>query len=59
MGLPGFAFVDEAGNRTGFDVAYCRAMVTAVLGDANAISLVNLTGKTRSLAPASVEIDVL
>ena len=58
-GLPGFAFTDDAGNWTGFDVAYCRAMAAAVLGDANTISVVNLTGKTRSPALASVETDVL
>ena len=58
-GLPGFAYTDDAGNWTGFDVAYCRAMAAAVLGDANAISYVNLTGKTRFPALASGEIDVL
>ena len=39
--------------------AYCRALAAAVLGDANAISFVNLTGKTRFPALASGEIDVL
>ena len=58
-GLPGFAYTDDAGNWTGFDVAYCRAMAAAVLGDASAISFVNLTGKTRFPALASGEIDVL
>ena len=58
-GLPGFAYTDDAGNWTGFDVAYCRALAAAVLGDANAISFVNLTGKTRFPALASGEIDVL
>ena len=57
-GLPGFAFTDDVGNWTGFDVAYCRAMATAVLGDANAISFINLTGEARSPALASGEIDV-
>ena len=58
-GLPGFAYTDDAGNWTGFDVAYCRAVAAAVLGDANAISFINLTGKTRFPALASGEIDVL
>ena len=58
-GLMGFAYTDDAGNWTGFDVAYCRAMAAAVLGDANAISFVSLTGKTRFPALASGEIDVL
>ena len=58
-GLPGFAFTDDAGNWTGFDVAYCRALAAAVLGDANAVSFVNLTGKTRFPALASGEIPQL
>ena len=58
-GLPGFAYTDDEGNWTGFDVAYCRALAAAVLGDAGAISFVNLTGKTRFPALASGEIDVL
>ena len=58
-GLPGFAYTDDAGNWTGFDVAYCRAVAAAVLGDATAISFINLTGKTRFPALASGEIDVL
>ena len=58
-GLPGFAFTDDEGNWTGFDVAYCRALAAAVLGDADKVSYVNLTGKTRFPALASGEIDVL
>ena len=58
-GLPGFSYVDEEGNWTGFEAAYCRALAAAVLGDANAISFVNLTGKTRFPALASGEVDIL
>ena len=58
-GLPGFAYTDDKGKWTGFDVAYCRALAAAVLGDANKITFVNLTGKTRFPALASGEIDVL
>ena len=58
-GLPGFAYTDDDGNWTGFDVAYCRALAAAVLGDADAVSYVNLTGKTRFPALQSGEIDVL
>ena len=46
-GLPGFAFTDDAGKWTGFDVAYCRALAGAVLGDADKVKWVNLTGKNR------------
>ena len=58
-GLPGFAFTDDKGNWTGFDVAYCRALAAAVLGDPGKVKYVNLTGKNRFPALASGEIDVL
>ena len=58
-GLAGFAFTDDAGRWTGFDVAYCRALAAAVLGDPEAITFVNLTGKTRFPALQAGEIDVL
>ena len=58
-GLAGFAFTDDMGNWTGFDVAYCRALAAAVLGDPDAVQYVNLTGKTRFPALQSGEIDVL
>ncbi len=58
-GVVGFAFTDDAGRWTGFDVAYCRALAAAVLGDADKVSFVNLTGKTRFPALASGEVDIL
>ncbi len=58
-GLPGFAFTDDNGNWTGFDVAYCRALAGAVFGDPDKVKYVNLTGKNRFPALASGEIDVL
>ncbi len=58
-GLAGFAFTDDNGEWTGFDVAYCRALAAAVLGDASKIKFVNLTGKNRFPALQSGEIDVL
>ena len=58
-GLPGFAYTDDMGRWTGFDVAYCRALAAAVLGDADAISFVNLTGANRFPALQAGEIDVL
>ena len=58
-GLPGFAFTDDKGNWTGFDVAYCQALAAAVLGDAGKVKYVNLTGKNRFPALSSGEIDVL
>ena len=58
-GLPGFAFTDDAGNWIGFDVAYCRAVAAAVLGDPDKVQYVNLTGTNRFPALASGEVDVL
>ena len=58
-GLAGFAFTDDMGRWTGFDVAYCRALAAAVLGDPDKISFVNLTGANRFPALQAGEIDVL
>jgi general L-amino acid transport system substrate-binding protein len=58
-GVPGFAFPDAEGRWQGFDVAICRAVAAAVLGDSDAIKFVPLTSKTRFAALASGEIDLL
>ena len=58
-GLVGFAFTDENGNWQGFDIAVCKAIAAAVLGDADAVEYTPLTGKTRFTALAAGEIDVL
>ena len=58
-GLVGFAAPDANGEWQGFDVAVCRALAAAVLGDASAIEFVSTTGKTRFTALAAGEIDVL
>jgi len=58
-GLVGFASPDANGRWEGFDVAVCRAVAAAVLGDQDAIEFVNLTGKTRFTALASGEVDLL
>ena len=58
-GLPGFAFTDDKGNWQGFDVAFCKALAGAVLGDPSKVKYVSLTGKQRFPALASGEIDVL
>ena len=58
-GLPGFAYTDDKGTWTGFDVAYCKALAAAVFGDASKVNFVNLTGKNRFPALSSGEIDVL
>jgi general L-amino acid transport system substrate-binding protein len=58
-GLIGFASPDANGEWQGFDVAVCRAVAAAVLGDASAVEFVPTTGKTRFTALASGEIDML
>ncbi len=58
-GLVGFAAPDANGEWKGFDVAVCRAVAAAVLGDGSAVEFVPTTGKTRFTALASGEIDVL
>ncbi|WP_278923522.1 MULTISPECIES: amino acid ABC transporter substrate-binding protein [Pseudophaeobacter] len=58
-GLVGFAAPNASGEWEGFDVALCRAVAAAVLGDATAVEFVPTTGKTRFTALASGEIDVL
>ena len=58
-GLVGFAAPNSAGEWEGFDVAVCRAVAAAVLGDPTAVEFVPTTGKTRFTALASGEIDLL
>ena len=58
-GLVGFAAPDSNGEWDGFDVAVCRAVAAAALGDPTAVEFVPTTGKTRFTALASGEIDML
>ena len=58
-GIPGFAFQDSAGAWKGFDVAYCRAIAAAVLGDPAKVRYVPTTTPTRFTILQSGEIDVL
>ncbi|MEM7488092.1 MAG: transporter substrate-binding domain-containing protein, partial [Pseudomonadota bacterium] len=58
-GVPGFAEPDADGVWQGFDVAVCRAVAAAVLGDPTAVEFVPTTGKTRFTSLASGEIDML
>ncbi|MGB3178468.1 MAG: amino acid ABC transporter substrate-binding protein [Albidovulum sp.] len=58
-GLVGFAAPDANGNWEGFDVAICKAVAAAVLGDASKVKYVPTTSETRFTALASGEIDML
>ncbi|MBV9521411.1 MAG: amino acid ABC transporter substrate-binding protein [Alphaproteobacteria bacterium] len=58
-GIPGFAFQDASGKWDGLDVAYCRAIATSVLGNADKVKYVGTTSKVRFSVLQSGEIDVL
>lgn len=58
-GLTGFSQPDANGVWEGFDVAVCRAVAAAVLGDSTAVEFVPLTTQVRFTALASGEIDIL
>ncbi|UWQ21212.1 amino acid ABC transporter substrate-binding protein [Jannaschia sp. W003] len=58
-GVPGFAEPNADGEWQGFDVAVCRAVAAAVLGDPTAVEFVPTTGKTRFTSLSSGEIDML
>ena len=57
--LPGFGIIDEAGEFSGFDIDFCRAVAAGILGDADAVEFVPLTAEARFTALQSGEIDVL
>ena len=58
-GLTGFGMPDANGEWIGFDVALCRAVAAAVLGDPSKVKFVPTTGETRFTALSSGEVDVL
>jgi general L-amino acid transport system substrate-binding protein len=58
-GLAGFSAPDANGEWQGFDVAVCRAVAAAVVGDPAKVKFTPLTAQTRFSALASGEIDVL
>ena len=58
-GLPGFSFVDDQGNNTGFDADFCRAVAAAVLGDPEAVEFRPLSTDQRGPALQTGEVDVL
>lgn len=58
-GLVGFAAPDANGNWSGFDVAICKAVAAAVLGDPSKVKYVPTTGQSRFVALESGEVDLL
>lgn len=57
--LPGFGYLNPAGEFEGFDVDFCKAIAAAVFGDANAVEYRPLTAAERLPALQTGEIDVL
>ncbi len=58
-GLVGFAAPDESGKWDGFDIAICKAVAAAVLGDPEKVEYIPTTGVTRFEALSSGEVDLL
>ncbi len=58
-GLAGFSQADSAGNWSGLDVDFCRAIAASVLGDASKVKWVPLVAQQRFAALQSGEIDIL
>ncbi len=58
-GVAGFSFTTDDGDWDGFDVAVCRAVAAAVLGDASKVEFTPTTGKTRFSDLTSGKIDML
>ncbi len=57
--LPGLSFKDEAGNWSGLDVDFCRAVATAALGDAGKVELIPLDYRERLDALRQGQVDLL
>ncbi len=57
--VPGYGYLDSAGNNVGFDIDLCRALATAVLGDPNAIEIRLITAAERGPTIQSGEVDML
>jgi general L-amino acid transport system substrate-binding protein len=57
--LPGFGNVDDAGEFSGFDVDFCRAVAAALFDDPTAVEFRQLTAQERFTAVQTGEVDVL
>jgi len=57
--LPGFGFLDEQGNFSGFDVDFCSALAAAIFGDSSKFEIRAATAKERFTVLQSGEADVL
>ncbi|MGD8206616.1 MAG: amino acid ABC transporter substrate-binding protein [Thiohalocapsa sp.] len=57
--VPGLSLVDDAGNWSGLDVDFCRAVAAAVLGSAEKVRFVPLSTAERLAAVRDGDVDVL
>jgi general L-amino acid transport system substrate-binding protein len=58
-GLLGFRSTNDAGDWTGFDVDYCRAVAVAIFNDKTKVKFSPLNAKERFTALQSGEVDML
>jgi len=58
-GLAGFGSPDSAGNWTGLDVDYCRAVAVTLFGDPSKVKFTPLSAQQRFPAVQSGEVDLL
>jgi general L-amino acid transport system substrate-binding protein len=58
-GRVGFSYQDAKGRWLGLDADFCRAVATAVIGDAERVKFISLLTAARFVALRSNEIDVL
>lgn len=56
---PGFYRPDDTGDRSGHDVAFCRAVAAAVLGDASKVEFQSVSSQARFTSLADGESDML
>ena len=59
QGLLGFSAKDDAGKWSGFDVDFCRAVATAIFGDAEKVTYVPLSAAERFDALKDGKVDLL
>ncbi len=57
--IPGFGFLNPKGEFEGFDVAFCKAIASAVFSDPKKVKYVPLSSSQRFTALQAGEIDVL
>ena len=58
-GVPGFSNANDKGEWSGIDVDACRAVASAIFGDAQKVKFTPLSAKERFTALQSGEIDIL